>query len=546
MLEGEIGEGGGKRNSPLQRNPLPPLSPHSRPILKVKRRAERVGTQRLHQASFAWGMPGCVPLCRTPGKMHPFMGRGGGLPAHRQGITLPRSGVRRLTVHHFCLVFLFRRDQTPDWYFVFFCFSLFAVTGFFPRFVCYSVFDLFFSSSGRSSRERVEIQEMAGVALFLACLLPMVLAGPTEKWTFTAKTNLTTVLQNEVVVSHGGSTVFVVREPNHIVAVDAQTGKQKWEYTPPTSRSINPALVSLDDSLLFAIPDSTDVAEIVAISTVTGQLVRTFSQKGDTAKPALSPDGKTLYVSMYSVEGDHVAAYDIATGTRNWGWRNPDYVGACDVMVGPEGNIYVASYGHFAFDSRGKQLWSSQEYVSGGAYCDTVFDSLGTRAAVVGTKAGVLFLAPSSLGDSFGDLYAMNASTGNVTYMIQPSPGQDTNGINSLPSVSYPLFFGVYQVGKDDDRYRLFVGEKLTGKQVASYQFEDEMIYGPTPPYLSPSGDTVFVAGDVRVYALSTSAQVLWSFDLAVHSHFSHRVKASPTEQILFVTDGPTLRAINY
>lgn len=394
----------------------------------------------------------------------------------------------------------------------------------------------------------------ANVALFLeVCLLPMAtmaLAGPTQKWAFTAKTNLSTTSQFEVVVSHDGSTVFVPASSDHIVAVDAQTGAQKWEYSQPSGYALNPALVSLDNSLLFAIPHyphGAEAAEIVAISTSTGQLVRSFSQPGSSnVKPAFSPDGKTLYVSQYGRD-DHVVAYDIATGAKKWGWKNADYIGACDVTVGPAGNIYVASYGHFALDSSGNQLWGTQSYQTGGAYCGTR-EGLGTRAAVTSTSTSTLFLAPNNLGTNYGTLYAMNAKTGEVQYSIEPAPKQDVVGINTLPSASYQHFFGVYPVGTymPAKVFRLFVGDKSTGNEMASFKFPDTTIWTNPCPYLSASGDTVFVAVDTRVYAMTTSAKVLWTFDLDVKTHSNHRIKASPTAAVVYVTDGPTLRAISY
>jgi len=137
----------------------------------------------------------------------------------------------------------------------------------------------------------------------------------------------------------------------HLRAVDVETGKHDWVSTAhPAHWNYSSTVVGTDGTAYFG-----NFGFVTATDTSGERLWRTeLAASWIHRPPALSPDGKTLYVVSDTIG---LASLDARTGTVNWLRRDWTSPWAC-LVFDPAGRILIGT-GHTitCFDAKGQKLW---------------------------------------------------------------------------------------------------------------------------------------------------------------------------------------------
>jgi outer membrane protein assembly factor BamB len=250
---------------------------------------------------------------------------------------------------------------------------------------------------------------------------------------------------NAVAVSPDGGTVFVTGysdgtssgEDYATVAYNAATGAQLWakRYTGPGNNTddAHSVAVSPDSKTVFVTGESsasatTEDYATIAYNAATGaQLwVKRYGGTGNTAaraySVAVSPTGKTVFVTGNDDVISWTVAYSAATGTQLWAkaysGTSPGGGGAMSAGVSPDGTkVYITGfvgdvgkggYGTVAYNAvTGTQVWAKKYFGPRGQTSAVAID------LAVSPVSGTVFVTGSnvSANGAFYD-YATVAYTG--------------------------------------------------------------------------------------------------------------------------------------
>ena len=232
--------------------------------------------------------------------------------------------------------------------------------------------------------------------------------------------------------------------PNGVGAYGGLNGATLWTtQLGDTGPQASPPSVSSDGTVYVSATSSLQQQCLNALHGGTGDVVWTAALSGYAAasQPAVGPDG-TVYVAcnnkVYALDGD--------TGAYQWSFTTGNSVYATPT-VSPLGVVYVGSWDSRVYAlnaTTGTQLWnfttlSGVQYAASLAADGTVyvvsqdaylyaFDGetgvLQWRTTVPGSSGapsvaadGTLFVTSSS-GPAYGNIYAVNASNGNVFWSL--------------------------------------------------------------------------------------------------------------------------------
>lgn len=147
------------------------------------------------------------------------------------------------------------------------------------------------------------------------------------RWTY--QTGVVASFENTPIVVDG--TMYVTTPYNHAIALDARTGKKKWEYVHKlTGDEIfccgpnNRGVAVYQDKVFMATLD----ARLVALNAADGkvawdvEIADPMAGYSETMAPLATPDGKVLIGTSgaeYGIRG-FLKAYDAATGKLLWTW----------------------------------------------------------------------------------------------------------------------------------------------------------------------------------------------------------------------------------
>ncbi|HEV7331225.1 MAG TPA: PQQ-binding-like beta-propeller repeat protein [Flavisolibacter sp.] len=158
--------------------------------------------------------------------------------------------------------------------------------------------------------------------------------------------------------TYASGIIYTVIGPD-IKALDAQTGIEKWKYTPPIPPSTTPAVangkvyVNCDDNKLYA------------LDAETGAVLWTFAQGERTSDFARNYCDPTVVdgVVFFGSPDKHVYALDAMTGALKWKTKSQNPIGTGEFSSNPavaNGVLYIGdSYNNFSAYSTadGKELW---------------------------------------------------------------------------------------------------------------------------------------------------------------------------------------------
>lgn len=233
--------------------------------------------------------------------------------------------------------------------------------------------------------------------------------------------------------------------PNGVGAYGGLNGAPLWSKSlGDTVSQASPPTVSSDGTVYVSATSSLQQQCLInALHGGTGDVVWTAALSGYVAvsQPAVGPDG-TVYVAcnnkVYALDGD--------TGAYQWSFTTGNSVYATPT-VSPLGVVYVGSWDSRVYAlnaTTGTQLWnfttlSGVQYAASLAADGTVYvvsqdaylyaldgetGVLQWRTTVPGSSGapsvaadGTLFVTSSS-GPAYGNIYAVNASNGNVFWSL--------------------------------------------------------------------------------------------------------------------------------
>jgi len=286
-----------------------------------------------------------------------------------------------------------------------------------------------------------------------------------------------------------------------LCAIDAASGSLIWQNAIGTEGSSAAELFGLailpDGSMLtgFVILPPGDQYGIALFDAATGKQTQTISvdrlQPVVDGRPAFSPDGKTMYVTLTDVGSpkvhNNLTAYQLPSGSVKW------YTALDSLpmfVLSPNGaTVYAGTtdslHGNLiALDAAtGKARWT---YDTGGVI---------RNAPVVSPDGSSVFIGASE------KLLAFDAASGGEQWAFAAGDWL------SSPLAVAPGGGTVY-VGSDD--VHLYAVDALTGNRTWSLTTSYIMI---DTPVLSPDGTTLYINSG-RLYAINTkgSPSYKWSF----------------------------------
>lgn len=278
--------------------------------------------------------------------------------------------------------------------------------------------------------------------------------------------------------------------------------QQLWRFSGRTDRtgavsiSGSPAL-SPDGRTLYIGSDDTS---IYALSASTGKAIWEFATSGGVpSTPTVSADGTVVYCG--SVDG-HMYAINAATGTKLWAFDaravpSPFPMwGIFGQSLSPDGNVlYFGSESSvfFALDARNGDLkW----------HAETGYEDIQTPA--ISPDGKVVYTCSQNLNPSYSNLYAWYTQDGSVAWQVDIAESE-CNGL-SLSASGDVLYVGADGVVKAVNTSHGAVLWASAPCEAGSSVF--------TKPV--PAGGAVYVGcsrDDSSVYKLhATDGKIVWSF----------------------------------
>ena len=140
-----------------------------------------------------------------------------------------------------------------------------------------------------------------------------------------------------------GGVVYFGSEDNHLYAVDARSGLERWRFTPTGDLIVSPIMFSspaiADGVVYFGSGDS----HLYAVDASTGEEIWTFKTGGGIpSSPAVV--GETVYFG--SIDG-HVYALDRKTGLEMWRFRSEGAVDSSPAVA--DGVVYFGSFDGYLY-----------------------------------------------------------------------------------------------------------------------------------------------------------------------------------------------------
>jgi outer membrane protein assembly factor BamB len=245
------------------------------------------------------------------------------------------------------------------------------------------------------------------------------------------------------VVSAGGTALFTVTATGLDLSYQwLLNGTNIPEATAPTLTIGN---VQSNNAGLYTVI----VSNVICWDSASAGLGLTWSNNyggSFDASPAISPDGKTIFIANTSGQ---FFALDTAAGGVNWSNTLP-YDGGTEsitssAVVSSDGSaVYVGSEGGYlnAFNTAtGSNFWST--YIGGNI----------ASSPALSRDNSTLYVGNYSSSGSNG-LYAVNAATGQIQWCFAPDNGLDTEGgVDSSPAVAQDC--SIVFVTQTGDMYRL-------------------------------------------------------------------------------------------
>lgn len=237
---------------------------------------------------------------------------------------------------------------------------------------------------------------------------------------------------SSVALSPKGKTLYVGSDDDHLYALDARTGRQRWKLRLGTcglkggrNKKTGGARCDVDSSPAVA-PDGTIYVGGEGLFAVTpaGTLKYHFkTSKRVASSPAVLPDGTAIFGS----QDDHVYAVD-KNGKQKWSYRTKGDVDSSPA-IGPDGTVYIGSD-----DGRLIALWPN------GTFRWAVLTGGPVRSSPALAADGTVYV-----GSYDGRLYAVSKE-GRVQWVlstgarIHASPVVDSQGRIYVASQDHRLY----------------------------------------------------------------------------------------------------------
>lgn len=216
---------------------------------------------------------------------------------------------------------------------------------------------------------------------------------------------------------HIDNQIFVTTADNHVLALDATTGRGQWSFTTQNAIWSSPAYAN---GVVYA--TSMDKT-VYALNAQTGAVEWQKTLNGSIPSTPVVGE-KYLYVGSFDGQ---VHAFDLATGTEAWAttanawvWGTPTYANGVLYFTDLEGFV-------FAVDGEtGQAVWSGPQQVTG---------TIQVQPVVVGE---LLIIGSSAVDESAGYLTAFAWATGEKKWETTlPAPLHSTPVIinNAIVSV---------------------------------------------------------------------------------------------------------------
>ncbi len=294
--------------------------------------------------------------------------------------------------------------------------------------------------------------------------IPPKISGPVSlRWSY-----LTGSYASSPAVADG--TVYLGSDDRKVYALDAATGRLRWDFTTGNGIYAGPAV---SGGIVYI---GSDDGKLYALNAATGQLRWAYTSHYPVESTPVVADG-TVYFGSFNHK---VCALDAATGRLRWSYSAQDAVTSSPVVAG--GIVYFGSFDDKVYAlnaATGRLRWS----FTTGSY---VFSSPAVSGGVV------------YIGSEDAKVYALDAATGRLRWSY--TTGGD---VFSSPAVSG----GVVYVGSDDDK--VYALDAATGHLRWSYATGDWVNSSPVV-----AGGLVYVgSNDNRVYALdAATGHVRWYY----------------------------------
>lgn len=316
-------------------------------------------------------------------------------------------------------------------------------------------------------------------------------------------------------------TVFVGSEDEHLYALDADTGEQRWRYETVAEVETSPVVVN---GFAFVSAGKS----VAAVSD--GELVEGFHGGFDAKERPATIDGEWVYYVEGST-GEHGDVYvEHSTSDERWSYETSSM--ALSAPVVHEGTIYVGSHdGLEAIEDNGedipdaqKQQWtytrsgpadvvpalhdglvfSGTTYTSSYGGQDPTFFALDAdtgqeawRTQIPGELTGAPAVANGTVyfGTSDGTLHALDADTGEERWSL------DTGGdaVTSSPAVTDDRVY----VAVDGGSGKILAVDAASGKEAWESRSLGTLSSSPTVV----DGILYIGSNDDRVYALDAGAR---------------------------------------
>ncbi len=294
-----------------------------------------------------------------------------------------------------------------------------------------------------------------------------------EKWNF--KMGSDEYLSSPAV---SNDIVYVGSEDKNLYAIDAVTGKEKWRFTTGGGVGSSPAV---SDSVVYV---GSNDKNLYAIDAVTGiEKWRFTTGGGVSSSPAVSDS--VVYIGS---NDKNLYAIDSVTGKEKWRFTTEGYVFSSPAVS--DNVIYFGSWDKnlYAIDAvTGKEKWRF-----------TTGDLIRSSPAV---SNNIIYV-----GSEDKNLYAIDAETGKEKWRFTTG-----GGVSSSPAVSESV---VYVGSKDCNLYTL---DAVTGKELWQFTTGNWVISSP-----AVANGVVYVGSwDHNLYAVGV---------VLTNSSISTTTKTIPTQ----------------